>query len=255
MSATGKRKRTSAVTSQATSDHWFEMMPVWDADSPGASSSSRGGKRGRPTTIPSGSDLNVSSARREAALWVRNKYLGVKVLRDFDNVPGGPFEAKVMDVWGNAQTGQMLFHLGYRDGDREYITWRDMNKLMISTAKIQRQRQLQRTQQHNHDADSKRSTPQSKVISHLSPRAQNTKAPRASSSTPPGMKRTPPLKPNTRPTPREPQTEKRIPSSSSSVGTERHAVGVGEFERKKGTDVAAAATQNHVQNHFKPLAI
>ena len=115
--STGKRKRHSVTsTVRATSDHWLEMMPA---------------------------DEVTNGVRREAALWVRNKYLGIKVLRDFAHVPGGPFEAEVKDVWGNARTGQMLFHLGYSDGDKEYITWREINKLMISTAEIQRQRQRQ----------------------------------------------------------------------------------------------------------------
>ena len=254
--STGKRKRHSVTsTVRATSDHWLEMMPA---------------------------DEVTNGVRREAALWVRNKYLGIKVLRDFAHVPGGPFEAEVKDVWGNARTGQMLFHLGYSDGDKEYITWREINKLMISTAEIQRQRQrqLQYAQQQscgNSGGGRGGSATQTQAKTKAKTKAQTksqtksqTKTPRLFSSTPPGTKCTPPLTRNTRLMPPEPKTGKRVPSSTVAAAATAAAVTLStamktvivlgkkdvvlEDGKKRSPGRTDEDDDAAPQNHFKPLS-
>ena len=219
------KRKARGWAAPVSSDHWLEMMPEGCGAPRRSASKSKGD-------------------RREAAAWVRERYLGVRVLRDFANIAGGPFEAEVKDVWGNARTGQILFHLAYSDGDKEYVTWREMNRLIKSTAAIRGQRKSRRMQEHSDLG------PQAASSSSATTQSRTRNSARKGMSNPPSENRTPPLKPEPRKTPVEPKTEKKPPARQA------HSTSM----RKSEAPSIRNRNENRLQgaeerNRFEPLAI
>ena len=62
--------------------------------------------------------------------WVKEMYEGLLVTKIFNKKP---YIGLVKSCWGNLRTGEVLFRIEYKDGDREDVGWKEMEALAKTT--------------------------------------------------------------------------------------------------------------------------